>query len=103
MALTRAKLQRLVTLKETRQQELTQKSEKGVLDIGEIKMYHETEVAAGRRDGDLATRLGGEIERARSLYEQRVPQHVRLRTDFFQAELVRTLADGDARLLDAKS
>jgi hypothetical protein len=71
--------------------------------VSEIKMYHEAEVAAGRRDGDLATRLGGEIERARSLYEQRVPQQVRLRTDFFQAELVRTLADGDARLLDAKS
>jgi len=71
--------------------------------VSEIKMYHEADVAAGRREGDLATRLGGEIERARSLYEQRVPQQVRLRTDFFQAELVRTLADGDASLLDAKS
>jgi hypothetical protein len=71
--------------------------------VSEIKMYHEAEVAAGRREGDLATRLGGEIQRARSLYEERVPQQVRLRTDFFQAELVRTLADGDASLLDAKS
>jgi hypothetical protein len=71
--------------------------------VSEIKMYHEADVAAGRREGDLATRLGGEIERARSLYEQRIPQQVRVRTDFFQAELVRTLADGDASLLDAKS
>ena len=66
-------------------------------------MYHEADVTAGRRDGNLAVRLGGEIQRARSLYEQRVPEQVRLRTDFFQAELVRTLADGDSRLLDAKS
>src|SRR5437899_7332030 len=61
--------------------------------VSEIKMYHEADVTAGRRDGNLAVRLGGEIQRARSLYEQRVPEQVRLRTDFFQAELVRTLAD----------
>jgi len=71
--------------------------------VSEIKMYHEAEIAAGRRERDLATRLGGEIERARTLYEQRVPEQVRLRTDFFHAELVRTLADGDARLLEIKS
>jgi hypothetical protein len=71
--------------------------------VSEIKMYHEADVAAGRRDRDLAKRLGREIGRARALYEERVPEQVRLRTDFFHAELVRTLADGDAELLDAKS
>lgn len=67
--------------------------------ISEIKLYHEPEVAAGRRDRDLATRLGGEIARARVLYEQRVPAAVRERSDYFHDELVRTLADGDATLL----
>ncbi|HEX4346273.1 MAG TPA: hypothetical protein VHZ73_01810 [Vicinamibacterales bacterium] len=67
--------------------------------ISEIKLYHEPEVVAGRRDGNLADRLGGEIARARVLYEQRVPAQVRQRGDFFQDELVRTLADGDAALL----
>ena len=66
-------------------------------------MYHEDDIAAGRRERDLAIRLGGEIQRARALYEERVPAQVRLRTDFFQAELVRTLADGDPSLLEAKS
>jgi hypothetical protein len=68
--------------------------------VSEIKLYHESAVIDGRRDRDLATRLGGEIARARVLYEQRVPPEVRQRTDFFRQELVRTLADGDPALLD---
>lgn len=67
--------------------------------VSEIKLYHEPAVVAGRRDRDLATRLGGEIARARVLYEQRVPLAVRMRTDYFRDELVRTLANGDATLL----
>jgi hypothetical protein len=67
--------------------------------VSEIKLYHEPAVVAGRRDRDLATRLGGEIARARVLYEQRVPDAVRQRADYFHDELVRTLANGDATLL----
>jgi hypothetical protein len=67
--------------------------------VSEIKLYHEGDVVSGRRARDLATRLGGEIARARVLYEQRVPEHVRNRADFFHDELVRTLADGDVSLL----
>lgn len=69
--------------------------------ISEIKLYHEAAVVAGRRDRDLGARLGGEITRARVLYEQRVPPHVRQRADFFHDELVRTLANGDASALAA--
>ena len=68
--------------------------------VSEIKLYHEADVAAGRRERDLATRLGGEIARARVLYDQRVPPHVRERADYFRDELVRTLADGDSALLE---
>ncbi len=67
--------------------------------ISEIKLYHEPEVIAGRRDRDVVSRLGGEIARARVLYEERVPAHVRSATDHFHAELVRTLANGDPSLL----
>ena len=67
--------------------------------VSEIKLYHEAAVVDGRRDRDLATRLGGEIARARVLYEQRVPLEVRERADYFHDELVRTLANGDATLL----
>jgi hypothetical protein len=67
--------------------------------VSEIKLYHEPAVAAGCLERNLAARLGGEIAHARVLYEQRVPADVRRRTDFFDAELVRTLANGDATLL----
>ena len=67
--------------------------------VSEIKLYHEPAVVAGQRERDLASRLGGEIARARVLYEQRVPATVRERTDYFRDELVRTLANGDATLL----
>ena len=60
--------------------------------VSEIKLYH-----------DLGSRLGGEIARARVMYEQRVPAHVRAGTDYFKDELVRTLADGDASLLEVRS
>jgi hypothetical protein len=68
--------------------------------VSEIRLYHESAVIEGRRDRDLATRLGGEIARARVMYEQRVPPHARTRTDYFQDELVRTLAGGDGSLLN---
>jgi hypothetical protein len=68
--------------------------------VSEIKLYHEAEVVSGRQARDLATRLGGEIARARSQYEQRVPLPVRQRADFFHDELVRTLAAGDASVLE---
>ena len=67
--------------------------------ISEIKLDHESAVLAGRRERDLATRLGGEIARARVLYEQRVAPQVRRTADHFHAELVSTLANGDASLL----
>jgi hypothetical protein len=67
--------------------------------VSEIKLYHEPAVIAGRRSRDLATRLADEIARARVLYDQRVPPPLRQRTDYFNAELVRTLADGDSSLI----
>lgn len=71
--------------------------------VSEIKLYHEPDVIAGRLERDLMTRLGGEIVRARVLYEQRVPASARCGADYFNEELVRTLADGDATLIEVRS
>jgi hypothetical protein len=71
--------------------------------VSEIRLYHEDAVAAGQRERDLATRLGGEIARARTLYEQRIAPRVRQHADYFQDELVRTLANGDPALLELRT
>ena len=65
--------------------------------ISEIKLYNEAAVRAGREHRDLMTRLRPEIERARRLYEERVP--VTAGHSYFEQELVQTLAEGDAALL----
>jgi hypothetical protein len=67
--------------------------------VSEIRLYHEDAVIAGRRDRDLSYRLSGEISRARVLYHQRVPPHVPDAAQYFESELVRTLANGDRSLL----
>ena len=67
--------------------------------VSEIKLYHEGAVAEGRRARDLASRLGIEIARARVLYEQKIPSHLRADRDHFHDELVQTLANGDESLL----
>lgn len=67
--------------------------------VSEIRLYHEAEIDAGRRDGTLGVRLGQEIARARELYQARIQPDLARRDDYFQDELVRTLADGDATLL----
>ncbi len=71
--------------------------------VSEIKLYHEAAVVTGRRDGDLGQRLSSEIARARVLYDQRVPPPVRAHADYFHDELVRTLANGDASLLEVRN
>jgi len=88
---------------ETRSEEDTSARRYARLLVSEIRLYHESAVIDGRRDRDLATRLGGEIARARVMYEQRVPPHVRGRADFFHDELVQALANGDSSLLEARS
>jgi hypothetical protein len=66
--------------------------------VSEIRMYNDGAVRAGRERGDLLQRLGSDIDRARQLYEQRVPPSP-ARDACFQQELVQTLAGGDPSLL----
>ncbi|PYR57516.1 MAG: hypothetical protein DMF85_13405, partial [Acidobacteria bacterium] len=71
--------------------------------VSEIKLYNEAAVRVGRQKRDLLQRLRPEIERARRLYEERIPADVGARAAYFQQELVQTLADGDPGLLIAFS
>lgn len=67
--------------------------------ISEIKLYNEAAVRSGQQQHDLLQRLRPEIDRARRLYEERVPPRILSRHAYFQQELVQTLADGDPALL----
>lgn len=67
--------------------------------VSEIKLYNEAAVRTGREKRDLLRRLKPEIDRARRLYDERIPASIAGRDACFQQELVQTLADGDAALL----
>ena len=67
--------------------------------VSEIKLYNEAAVNLGRQKRDLLARLKPEIERARSLYSERISPAVDSRGTLFQQELVQTLAGGDPSLL----
>jgi len=67
--------------------------------ISEIKLYNEDQVEEGRRNRDLYHRLKDDIDRSRQIYEERVHESVRESSDYFQQELVRSLAGGDSRAL----
>jgi hypothetical protein len=68
--------------------------------VSEIKLYNDGAVRVGRERRDLRTRLHDEIERARELYHRRVGSAVADRDQYFQQELVLTLADGDQSLFE---
>lgn len=67
--------------------------------VSEIRLFHEPAVHQARKDGNLLNALAPEIARARQSYDEQVPAGVRSQTDFFQQELIRTLAGGDPALL----
>jgi hypothetical protein len=67
--------------------------------VSEIRLYNEAAVREARGPGELQQRLGPEIDRARRLYEERVPATVPDRARHFHQELVQTLAGGDASRL----
>jgi hypothetical protein len=67
--------------------------------VGEIKLYNEQDVADGRRAGDLYVRLKESIDLSLENYRQRVPEEVRAQFDYLYDELLRQLAEGDAKKL----
>ncbi len=69
------------------------------LVVSEIKLYNEAKVTEGRKTRDIYERLKEDIERGRQMYQDRVAAPVRDASDYFQDELVRILAGGDAAAL----
>jgi hypothetical protein len=67
--------------------------------VSELLLYNEDIVVVGRKQRDIYDRLKDEIDRSRQAYDQRIPEPVRCRTDYFKEELIRTLAQGDALAL----
>lgn len=71
--------------------------------VSEIRLNKEADVTAGRAQGDLGTRLADDIARARRQYMTRVAEALPGRDALFNEEIVRTLANGDAALLQTGS
>lgn len=67
--------------------------------VSEIKLYNEEHVMAGRQSNDIFERLKDDIERSRQLYDARVDERVREKTDYFYQEMVRVLGAGDPKTL----
>ena len=63
--------------------------------VSEIKLYNEQKVKEGRESADLYERLREAIDRSREMYEKRVQPPVAAKFDYFNYELVNTLAEGD--------
>jgi hypothetical protein len=67
--------------------------------VSELLLYNEESVILGRKNRDLARRLGKEIERSRQAFAARVPKHLRGFGRYLDEELIRVLAEGDSSLL----
>ena len=61
--------------------------------------YNEQKVKEGRESRDLYERLREAIDRSREMYDKRVSPTVAAKFDYFNFEVVNTLAEGDASKL----
>jgi hypothetical protein len=69
--------------------------------VDEIKLYNQAKVAEGRRNKDLYDRLKEDIEKSRGTFQKRYGGTVAASGDYFQAELVRSLAEDDLSVMGA--
>jgi hypothetical protein len=69
--------------------------------IAELKLYNQPKLASAYRTGDIYQQLKPEIDRARKMYDKRVPLDATFGRDYFYEELVNGLAEGDATKLGA--
>jgi hypothetical protein len=63
--------------------------------VSEIKLYNEQKVRQGREQSNLYELLREDIDRSRQMYDKRVVPQVTSRYDYFDHELVNTLAEGN--------
>ena len=67
--------------------------------IDEIKLYNQTKVAEGRKHHDLYDRLKEDVEKSRATYQKRYGHSSAAAADYFNQELIRSLAEDDVSLL----
>ncbi len=69
--------------------------------VDEVKLYNQAKVAEGRKNKDLYDRLKDAIEKSRSTYQKRYGNTVAASGNYFQNEIVRSLAEDDLSIMGA--
>ena len=69
--------------------------------VDEIKLYNQAKVAEGRRNKDLYDRLKEDIDKSRSTFQKRYGNTAAAGGDYFQKEVVRSLAEDDNSIMGA--
>ncbi|MGA8214818.1 MAG: hypothetical protein WB799_14575 [Candidatus Sulfotelmatobacter sp.] len=67
--------------------------------VDEIKLYNQAKVAEGRRNKDLYDRLKEDIDKSRGTFQKRYGNTAAASTDYFQSELLRSLAEDDISIM----
>jgi hypothetical protein len=67
--------------------------------VDEIKLYNQAKVAEGRRNKDLYDRLKEDIDKSRGTFQKRYGSTAAASVDYFQAELLRSLAEDDISIM----
>jgi len=69
--------------------------------VDEIKLYNQAKVTEGRRHKDVYDRLKDDIEKSRSTYQKRYGSTPAASGNYFQKEVVRSLAEDDVSVMGA--
>ena len=69
--------------------------------VDEIKLYNQAKVAEGRKNKDVYDRLKETIEKSRSTYRKRYGTTVAAAANYFEDELIRSLAEDDVSIMGA--
>jgi hypothetical protein len=86
----------------TEDQEVHRKAQRFArLLVDEIKLYNQAKVAEGRKNQDLYDRLKQAIEKSRATYQKRYGNTVAASGNYFQHEIIRSLAEDDLSIMGA--
>jgi len=69
--------------------------------VDEIKLYNQAKVAEGRKNNNLYDRLKEAIEKSRATYQKRYGNTVAASANYFQHEIIRSLAEDDLSIMGA--
>ena len=69
--------------------------------VDEVKLYNQAKVAEGRKNKDLYDRLKDAIEKSRATYQKRYGHTPAASANYFQHEIIRSLAEDDLSIMGA--